>query len=297
VIKSMTGFGRGEASEGPFKATVEVRSVNHRFADVKFKLPSELAGVERMLHQRLSGLVHRGRLDISVNVTRGADGAELFEINHPVVSSYLKAAEQIRIRYELPGEVGIQDVLALPDAIRSRPGAVALTRENEAALLSAFDKAISAHDAMRMEEGKILARDIGRRILGIRKSCDAIRRRAPKMVPLYARRLKGRIKDLGSAVDGGTLDPTRLAQEVALAAERSDITEELVRLDGYIEQLMDLMADTKEPVGKKLDFIMQEMNREANTINSKALDLAICRDALEVKAEVEKIREQVQNIE
>jgi len=221
---------------------------------------------------------------------------DLFEINHQVVSSYLKAAEQVRIQYELPGEVGIQDVLALPDAIRSRSGPVAMTRENEAALLCAFDKAVAAHDAMRMEEGKILARDIGRRIVAIRKSCDSIRRRAPKMVPLYARRLKDRIKDLGSAA-GGRLDPTRLAQEVALAAERSDITEELVRLDGYIEQLAGLMADTKEPAGKKLDFIMQEMNREANTINSKALDLAICRDALAVKAEVEKIREQVQNIE
>jgi uncharacterized protein (TIGR00255 family) len=182
--------------------------------------------------------------------------------------------------------------------IRPRSAAAAPNPEEQAAILAAFDTAMKAHDAMRSEEGKILARDIRRRVALIRRLQDRIAKRSPRMLPLYVKRLRTRIGELnGSGGRGIAVDASRLAQEVALVAERSDITEELVRLAGYLEQIESLLGRPAEPIGKKLDFIMQEMNREANTINSKAIDLAICQDAIEVKAEVEKIREQVQNIE
>jgi uncharacterized protein (TIGR00255 family) len=185
--------------------------------------------------------------------------------------------------------------------MRLRGAAGTLSRDEQAALLAAFDAAMAAHDAMRDAEGRILARDLLQRVGTIGRLRDRIQKRAPRMLPHYVKRLKKRIEDLngssGRGPRGLEIDPSRLAQEVALLAERSDITEELVRLAGYLEQMRAMLSDAKEPVGKKLDFIMQEMNREANTINSKAIDLAICQDALQMKAEVEKIREQVQNIE
>ncbi|HZI94886.1 MAG TPA: YicC/YloC family endoribonuclease [Patescibacteria group bacterium] len=301
VIKSMTGFGRGEASAGPFRAAVEVRSVNHRFADLKIKLPTELAGLDQLLHQRIQGRVSRGRLDVNVSVSRGADEAPGMEINRPVVSSYVKAAESLKQEFGLAGEVTIQSILGLPDVLKSRISPGAASREEQEAVLAAFDAAMAAHDAMRLAEGKILARDMAGRIEVIRKLQERIAERAPNMLPLYVKRLKQRLGELDGAGAGGNrrieIDDSRLAQEVALVADRSDITEELVRLAGYLEQLADLLGQASEPIGKKLDFIMQEMNREANTINSKAIDLSICQDAIDVKAEVEKIREQVQNIE
>ncbi|HEY3175131.1 MAG TPA: YicC/YloC family endoribonuclease [Candidatus Polarisedimenticolia bacterium] len=297
----MTGYGRGEDSAGPFRALVELRSVNHRYAELRFKLPAEAAGLEGTLQKRLAQVVRRGRVDVNVGISRAADDAAPVEINRPMVVSYLKAAELLKDEYRLGGEISVQSVLSLPDVIRVKGGQTGLTSGEQAVVMGAFDRAVSAHDAMRAEEGRILERDIRGRVAAIGKRCARIAKRAPKMVPLYARRLRARLREIdGSAGRGARLydaKDARLAQEVALVAERSDITEEIVRLEGYLEQLGALLADSPEPPGKKLDFIMQEMNREANTINSKAIDLAICQDALEVKSEVEKIREQVQNVE
>ena len=301
MIKSMTGFGRGEASAGPFTAKVELRSVNHRFADLRLKLPSELHGLETVLNQRARKSIYRGHVELNVSITRGTRQTPPFVINRPVVDSYLKAARQLKSEYRLGGEITVEAVFALPDAIRVQAVSPDLNRREQAALLLAVDRAIARHDAMRIKEGKMLARDIKKRVDSIGKARSRIEKRAPQMVPLYAKRLDKRIRELNGSGGhrGGRLriDESRLAQEVALVAERSDVTEELVRLAGHLDQLRDLMASKSGPVGKKLDFIMQEMNREANTINSKAIDLVMCQHALEVKAEVEKIREQVQNVE
>jgi len=294
----MTGYGRGEASAGPIRAAVEIRSVNHRYLDAKIKAPPELSGLEPELQQRLQRAVARGRLDLSVTVARLGEEAAPFEIDRARVASYLKAAGQLQKEYGLSGEVSLQEVLSLPDVIAGRSGASALGAEERRLVVVAVDRALASHDAMRRQEGEILARDIRKRIAAIAKLRDKIARRAPRMVPLYAKRLKARVKELnGSAGQALDLDQSRLAQEVALIAERSDISEELVRLSGYLDQLSGLIQAPREPVGKKLDFIMQELNRETNTINSKAIDLAICQAGIEVKAEVEKIREQAQNIE
>jgi uncharacterized protein (TIGR00255 family) len=296
MIKSMTGFGRGESSCGAFRATVEMRSVNHRFADLKFRIPPDLGSMEPQLLQRLQKRVGRGRVDVTVNVVRDSEAAGSIEINRPVVASYVRAARALREEFGLEGDVTLSAVLALPDVVRGAAVRMGPTSAEQKALLDAFDAALEAHDAMRSREGAILARDLSRRLAAVRQLSRRIARKAPAMAPRHARRLAERVKELSGREAGASLDPSRLAQEAAILAERSDITEELVRLDGYLEQI-DGMLEGNEPVGKKLDFIMQEMNREANTINSKALDLAVCQAAIEIKAEVEKIREQVQNVE
>ena len=295
----MTGYGRAEISAGSFRASVELRSVNHRYAEVKIKLPTELSGVEQTLLKHLQTRVQRGRVDVNVGISRTDDDSAVLEVNRPLVLSYLNAAEQLRGEFGLAGEVSIESVLALPDAVRPRATREGPTGEEQAALMAAFEKAVAAHDAMRSQEGRILSRDIGARMASLEKLAKRVEKRAGRMVPLFARKLAGRVQELraGGAGDGFDERDPRIAQEVALMAQKSDITEEIVRLKGYVEQVRSLLSDSKEPVGKKLDFIMQEMNREANTINSKAVDLAICQDALEMKVEVEKIREQVQNIE
>ncbi len=246
MIKSMTAFGRGESSAGPFRATVEVRSVNHRFADLKIKLPADLARLEPILHRSLQKAVRRGRLDVTVSVSHASEDGHLFEVNRALVASYLKASEQIRADFGVEGRVSLETILSLPDAVQVRTSESHLGQEERAALLGAFDKALADHGAMREREGEILARDIRRRIDVIRKLQRRIAQRAPKMIPLYAKRLKARIKGLDRALGSGGglgLDATRLAQEVALTAERSDITEELVRLAGYLEQLDTLLEE------------------------------------------------------
>jgi uncharacterized protein (TIGR00255 family) len=212
------------------------------------------------------------------------------------VASYVQAARMLGAEYGLAGDVTLAGVLALPDVLRGRGGPSGPSSAEQKALMEAFDRALDAHDAMRTQEGEILSRDLGRRLAVVRQLARRIGRKAPKMTPLHARRLGERVRELMGRNGASGLDPARLAQEVAILAEKSDITEELVRLEGYLEQIVPLL-EAGEPVGKKLDFIMQEMNREANTINSKSIDLAICQAAIEIKAEVEKIREQVQNVE
>lgn len=292
MIRSMTGFGRAQVSSGPIQTTVEMRSVNHRYADLRVKLPADISALEEAMQERLKKVVQRGRLDVTVSVARRNRGNTPIEVDAALVASYIQAARRIQKRHRLAGELSLDTVMRLPEVIRPRdingsgPG-------SEALVMKAFAKALAAHDAMRVREGKILERDIVRRMQAIDRLRGQMEKRAPEVVPAHRRRLLERL----NGATGLRVDEARLAQEVALAAEKADITEELVRLAGYVEQAEEILKGAKEPIGKKLDFIMQEMNREANTINSKAVDLDLCRDALEVKAEVEKIREQVQNIE
>ncbi|HKY32645.1 MAG TPA: YicC/YloC family endoribonuclease [Candidatus Polarisedimenticolia bacterium] len=301
MIKSMTGFGRGEASAGGVRATVELRSVNHRFADLKIRVPPELAEVEPQLQQTLQRSIGRGRVEVSVSMARDGAPAPSFDINRGLVASYVEAARSLRQEFGLHGDVSLEGVLSLPDVVRPKSSHRTADPEERRALVEAFDRAVSAHDAMRRKEGRILVRDVRARAAAMKKLSASIARRARRVPALYARRLEGRVRELlrpaANKKQPLPIEASRLAQEVALLAERSDITEELVRFDGYLEQLGELLDAPAEPIGKKLDFIMQEMNREANTINSKAVDLAICQAAIEMKAEVEKIREQVQNIE
>lgn len=229
---------------------------------------------------------------MTISVARRTRGGASIEVDTALVDSYIQAARRIQKRHRLAGELSLDTIMRLPEVVRPRdeegPGA-----GRDAVVMKAFGRALAAHDAMRVREGKILERDILGRMKTIGRLRESMAKRAPEVVPAHRKRLIERLNEAA----GLRVDEGRLAQEVALLAEKADITEELVRLAGYVEQTGEILGRAKEPVGKKLDFIMQEMNREANTINSKSVDLDLCRDALEVKAEVEKIREQVQNIE
>ena len=289
----MTGFGRGERTAGSLHIDVEIRSVNHRHAEVRVKVPSRLAGLEDALRQRLGSAVTRGRVDATINLS-GSEETAPVEVNHALVAAYLKAAGEIAERHGLKGAVGLESVLSLPGAVSVRSGNGDLTAEQQKLVLGAFENAVGELQEARGAEGKRLAADIVKRLKAILKHKDLITRRAKGLPGRYARRLTERVEEIRKGVQ---VDPMRLAQEVALLASRSDITEELVRLGGHVEQALAYMSKPAEPVGKKLDFLLQEMHREANTINSKTEDLQISRDTLAIKAEVEKVREQAQNIE
>ena len=297
MIKSMTGFGRGEAGSGGFRVTVELRSVNHRFAEARVRVPSDLAGLEAPLQQRVLRKVARGRVDATVNVARDESSAALFEVNRAAVASSVRVARSLKEEFGLDGGLSVSTLLSLPEALRGRQGSSEPSADERKALYQAFDAALDAHDAMRSREGQIMARDLGRRVTLIRKLVRRIARKAPAVAARQADRLRERVEELmGKSGVRAPVDPARLAQEAAILADRSDITEEIVRLEGHLEQIEGLLKDS-EPVGKRLDFLMQELNREANTINSKSGDLEIGQAAIEIKAEIEKLREQVQNVE
>jgi len=293
MIRSMTGFGRGERRSGTFLVDVEVRSVNHRHAEVRVKVPPRLAPIEDSLRQKLGASITRGRVDATVNIS-GAEEVAPVEVNHSLIAGYLAAAGEITERHGLMGTVSLETILSLPGAVSLRAGNGSVTAEQQKAVEGAFEAAVAELQKARASEGKRLAADIAARLKLILKHRDAVERRARGLPGRYAKRLAERVEEIKK---GLTVDPMRLAQEVALLASRSDITEELVRLQGHVEQALAYLSQAGEPVGKKLDFLLQEMHREANTINSKTEDLQISRDTIAIKAEIEKVREQAQNIE
>lgn len=294
MIRSMTGFGRSEHKSGSVLVAVEIRCVNHRFAELRVKVPRALAPLEDALRQRMAASIARGRADATVSIS-GLVGDAPVEVNHELIRAYVAAGAEVAKRHGLPGEITLQAVLSLPGAVSVRGGENgALSKAEERAVEQAFDAALEELAAARAKEGKHLAADVSRRLKQMQKHRAAIAARARNTGTRYSKRLRER---LAAIEESPHVDPARLAQEVALLASRSDVTEELVRLDGHIRQAETLLKGGKEPVGKRLDFLVQEMLREANTINSKSEELEISRDALAIKAEIEKTREQIQNIE
>jgi uncharacterized protein (TIGR00255 family) len=293
MIRSMTGFGRGEREAGGLLITADVRTVNHRFLDVRIKLPPESTPLESDLRRRIGKHVRRGRVELSISLQRG-NGTGDVRVNQSLVRGYLAAARAVQKETGLTGDVPLSMLLQLPGALKVESARPSLSRSECTAVGAAVEDALQALSDMRGREGTVLARDLGRRIVSIRRATAAIRRRASGLSARKAQRLRKKIRDLASGVD---VDPARLAQEVAILADRADIEEELVRLDAHLDAIEDLLARGKGSRGKELDFLTQELNRETNTIHSKAGDLSITRAALGIKAEIEKIREQVQNIE
>ncbi len=295
----MTGFGVGDAMlAGPEtapsrsdKLTVEIRAVNHRFLDVRVRVPSQVPdlanAVESLARERLT----RGRFDINVRL----DGAVLGAMVIDQARARSVFAELKKLRDELSPEADVPLSLlgAVPDLF-----VPSLEREAEVldgALKAAFDAALTSLDAMRLREGLALADDLIRRLATIRKHMHGVTARAPHVVEIYKKRLKERADRLRLASDV-EVDPGRLEQEVALFADRVDVAEELTRLESHCAHFESLLQ-SQESVGRRLDFLLQEMAREANTIGSKSQDVAIAHAVVELKAEIERMREQVQNVE
>jgi uncharacterized protein (TIGR00255 family) len=295
AIRSMTGFGRETAEADGWRMEMELKGVNHRFLDIKMKIPSEIGFLEPELRRRIREVIARGRIDVVVTLAATRAPSYQVELNRALVKEYLRAAETLKEEFRLRGSIPLEAALALPGAVSMRaaadPGGESLARRT----LAARAGALRAYDAMRKEEGARLAADLRGHLEAIAAEAEEIEGEARGLPEIYAARLRERVETLLRGQRG--LDEVRLAQEVALLAGRVDLTEEIVRLKAYVAQARSTLDRPEGPAGKTLDFVMQEMNREANTLSSKAESMPICQAALRIKSAVEKIREQVQNLE
>ncbi len=296
-LKSMTGYAHAQAELGGFSLRISVRSVNHRFLDLHLRVPEGFEPVEPRMRQIVRERVRRGHLDLTVRYELAGPAA--VGVNQEVAAAYLQAVHALREKFGIQAEPDLASILRLPGVIG--PPAASLDEEMERlesvaakCLIEALDKL----DRMREHEAESLRQEMSGRLLSIASLAGKIEVLAERARPAFARRLETRLKEL---LGDAHLDPARLAQEAALAAERSDVSEELTRLASHVKQFDSLLTGASE-VGKKLDFLLQEMQRETNTLLSKtpgneAEGLEITRMGLEIKSEIEKLREQVQNIE
>jgi uncharacterized protein (TIGR00255 family) len=292
-MKSMTGFGRGSASGDDFTVAVEIKTVNNRYLDIHLRLSQELSPLEMIIRKRVGARLARGRVDLSINFER--TGATTYEVNRPLIAGYVSAMREIQHEFNLAGDIDISSVARLPGALA--PARDGLGEVNTAGLERALDEALDSLELMRNNEGASLAEEMRSRLGKIEAEVPVIEAAAAGLADAYRQRLQKRIGELvirgAQAIE---LDAGRLAQEVAYLADRSDISEELARLRSHIEQFRAAIYDDGE-VGKRLDFLLQELNREANTVLSKSTEISIKDAGLTIKAEIEKLREQVQNVE
>lgn len=295
MIRSMTGFGQSSREVGGYHMAIDMKSVNHRYCEVAVRMPREWLALEEPLKKLILRQVRRGRVDVFVQAERGAGAERAVTIDWPVVEAYLQAAEQLRVRLNRSDDLALRDLLAIPDAVRLADAAAPAMEEIEAELLGCAGEALERLIAMRRTEGEHLRRDLAERLNGLRRLADELRRLAPQAVDEHRARLRSRIEEL-LADTAASFDEQRFAMEIALYADRSNVDEELTRLASHFHQFGLLLAE-REPVGRKLDFLLQEMNREANTIGSKTGQPIMAGLVVELKAELEKIREQAQNVE
>jgi len=292
MIRSMTGY--GEASRGtPFgKIRVQIRSLNHRFLDLVLRLPPGFMALEPRFREVIKGCIRRGRVDLYLKIERNEGASPLrARVDWGLARSYLEGMRELKERFDLRGEVDLPLLLSFREVLSPEEeelGEEELWRE----ILPVLEEALRRLDESRRREGEALREDLLERLKAIGGHLQRIEERAPLVVEEYRRRLSSKAKEL---LDG-ELDEGRLALEVALFASRADITEEVVRIRSHLEQFRERLGEGG-PVGKALDFLIQEMVREANTIASKSSDLPITRHVLAIKEEVEKLREQAQNIE
>lgn len=294
MIKSMTGFGRSEHSDGKRSITVEIRSVNHRYGDISVKMPRRYSFAEETIKKTIKKTVSRGKVDVSILVENLTEEDITVRLNTMVAKQYLENLNQLRESFHLSGDVTLQFLSTLPDVMKAVPD---VEDEDEIcrAIQIPLEQAVKNLDNMRLEEGIKLSEDLLMRGELIQGFVKQIEERSPVVVTAYTEKLQERIKELiGNSV---TVPEERILLEAAIFADKCSITEELVRLDSHMIQLKNIIEKSRQPTGKKLDFLVQEMNREANTVGSKANDIEITNLMLEIKSEIEKIREQVQNIE
>lgn len=294
MIKSMTGFGRSEHSDGKRNITVEIKSVNHRYGDISVKMPRRYSFAEEMIKNTVKRTVSRGKVDVSIIVENLTEDDVTVTLNTMVARQYLDNLKELQQTFELHDDVTLQFLATLPDVMKAVPD-VEDEDEIRGAIKIPLKAALKNLDYMRRVEGEKLAEDLMMRGGLIRESVKKIEERSPQVAADYAEKLKERIRDLiGSHA---AIPEDRILLEAAVFADKCNITEELVRLDSHMIQMKNIIEDSSQPTGKKLDFLVQEMNRETNTIGSKANDIEITNLMLDIKSEIEKIREQVQNIE
>lgn len=289
----MTGFGRGAAAGENFSVGVDLKTVNNRFLDIHLRLGSELSAIEAQVKRRISTRLSRGRVD--ANITLERTGEVAYELNRPLISGYISALRAMQQEFEIAGEPDINVLARLPGAMQ--PVRDGLDERMIAGVEQAIDEALLELEQMREREGEALAVEMHSRLDEISQQVPIIEAAAGTLVDNYRARLQKRIGELlARDAQGVEVDQGRLAQEVAYLADRSDISEEIARLKSHLVQFREAL-DGEGETGKRLDFLLQELNREANTVLSKSTDLLIKDAALAIKGAVEKLREQVQNVE
>lgn len=293
MIRSMTGFGQSSRTASGYRIQVEVKSVNHRYAETAVRLPREWLSVEDSIKKRVAQEIRRGRTDVFVSMERGGQSGKQAELDWELARSYMEAAAQLKERLGLEEELSLRDILLMPDVLRISNRVEADREQPAAELLACIDEAVAEAGAMRLAEGAHLMEDLDRRLQQLKEYHAAARILAPAVVDDYRQKLTLRLQEWLGQIP---LDESRLALEVAVFADRSNIDEELTRLESHFVQFGQLLH-SEEPAGRKLDFLIQEMNRETNTIGSKANQAELSAIVVEMKSELEKIREQVQNIE
>jgi uncharacterized protein (TIGR00255 family) len=287
----MTGYGAAAGKAGAISLTVEVRSVNQRHLDVKIAAPREYGEWESELRREVGTAISRGRVDVFVQRTPQSS-ARAIGVNEKLVAAYVGAWRDIKRRFKLEGDVELALLQGRADIFQPA-GAIDDPAGEIDAVKKVLERALAAHDRERRREGAHLARDIAAQLKVLRRVLASVRSKAQGLAPRLRTRLEERLQAL---LDTRAIDPARLAQETALLADRADVGEEIVRLGSHLDSLGKLVGDA-EPVGKRIEFLVQEINRELNTIGSKANDLDVTNLVIEGKAAVEKIREQAQNVE
>lgn len=289
---SMTGFGRGKAEGEGYRFEIEIKAVNHRFLETIVRLPRNLSFIEEKVKKAVQENIYRGRIEIFINVKETEEKKRLVKVDKELALSYDNSLKELALILNTEYNTDLYRLVSLPEVLtveEEEADAEVLWSVLEKALKDALDELRE----MRRIEGEKLSRDLKNKLIGLRNLVQEISLRAPQVVIEYQEKLKERIAILQA---DAVVDENRLATEVAFFADRASIEEELVRLESHIEQF-DHALESNEPIGRKLDFLIQEMNREINTIGSKANDLIIARAVVEGKSELEKLREQVQNIE
>ena len=292
MVKSMTGYGRARETLNGRDITVEVRSVNNRYLDCTVKMPRAYVFAEDAIKTRVQKAISRGKVDVFVTIDTTAADVSVVAVNEPLARSYYEALMKLKETFSLDGEITPMSLAKFPDVL-------AVTRAEEdletvaADICTVLEQALQAYNAMRAVEGERLADDVSTRVTTIESVVSKVEERSPQTVAEYRARLTNKMNEV---LQSTTIDESRILTEAAIFADKIAVDEETVRLRSHIAQLRAMLQDD-QPVGRKLDFLIQEVNRECNTIGSKCNDLTIAQDVVNMKAEVEKIREQVQNIE
>ncbi len=293
MVRSMTGFGRGTFSDNGKEFTVEIKTVNHRYIDFYIKLPRQIGYLEERVREVASQSLFRGKVDIFISFEDRSDNSRSVTLDEPLASAYIQAVEKLKKKYSLKDDLSVSLISRFPDVLR-----IEKNEDDEehlwSVLKNALDLAIASLLQMREKEGNELRNSLLQKADYMETIISDISHRSPQVVTEYKQKLEYRIKEL---LNQQTVDENRIAMEVAIFADRCGIDEELVRLGSHLTQLRDILNIKKQPIGRKLDFLVQEINREINTIGSKSNDIIITKNVLELKSEAEKIREQIQNME
>lgn len=291
MIRSMTGFGRGKYENDGRTYTVEIKSVNHKYSDINVRLPRFLNSVEDKIRKKVSEHISRGKIDVFVSFENYSDKGTNIRVNKKLAKNYINELKCLAEETNLKFDVNVIDISKFPEILKLEDEDNEDLISNE--LLIAVDIAINKFVEMREIEGKRLIDDIEKRIYLIKEKVDEITKFSSTLVQDYITKLEQRVNEL---LAPGVVDENRLMQEIVIFSDKSSIEEELTRLKSHISQFLELIKQSS-PIGKKIDFLIQEINRETNTIGSKANCLDITNKVIEIKTEVENIREQIQNIE